>query len=251
MGIKRALITGAGSGVGKELALLLARQGVEIIAVGRRLERLEALQPFYACVADITTPQGVDKVAELLKQFVPDLIVNNAGIGLYGALIDQNPEELEALIKTNCHSLVQISQQAASVLKGHNKEGVILNISSVLGLFPTPLSAVYAATKAFVNHFSEALDYELTPFGIRVLVGCPGQIATEFRVLASKGRSPEPQVGGLVLDPKTVARELLEQVQKKQRLRVIDQKYRLLTFLSKFVPKSVVMKLLFRSLACR
>jgi uncharacterized protein len=254
----KALITGASSGIGRELALLLADKGVELILHGRDEANLqevfvEASKKTVAKIvrADLASFEGTQSVLQMLQGEFPDLVINNAGFGEYGDLISQSPQDVQRMIAANCAALVAISQHMAFWWKQEGIKGTILNVSSVLSLLPAPGAGVYGATKAFVNSFSEALDIELQPYGIRVLCSCPGRVATRFAQRASKGRYETLSPGGMVLDPKEVAQEIWDQIQNKEPLRIINWKYRLLVFLRKLFPKKIVLEKLYHSLKAR
>ena len=234
MGI--VLITGASSGIGLELAKLL--EDHELILQGRTFpEDLKGQK----IVQDLTV--SLAPILQAIEEHVPDLVINSAAFGLYGDVVDHDPNELQKMIELNCQAVVAICQHTCRVWKEKGIKGKIINISSVLGLMPAPGSAVYGATKAFVTSFSEALDVEVEGYGIRVLTACPGRVATQFAERASKGKFKR---GGL--DPRAVAEEILRQ---KDPVRIIDWKYRLLLFVQKLVPKRTAMKRLYKSLKNR
>lgn len=256
--VKKALITGASSGIGRELALLLAERGVELIVHGRDALALELLvneigkkTTVKICVAELASFDGTQDVIKMLQAEFPDLVINNAGFGLYGDLTSHGPQETQQMIAANCAAVVAICQHITYWWDVEKIQGTILNVSSALSMMPAPGAAVYGATKAFVNSFSEALDVELESKGIRVLTACPGRVATKFANRASKGKVAEGLTGSMILDSKDVARAMLDQIDKREPLRIIDWKYRLLLGLQRLLPKRLSMKRLYAALKAR
>ncbi len=191
-GFKLALITGASSGLGKALAYTLAAKGIPLLLTARSTERLLEVQaqvkvPVTIFAADLTRPEEREGLLLLMRKRTPDLIINCAGLGFYGEVLNQSDEESQAMIEVNVQALVEISIEAARILKVQGEKGTIVNIASAAAFLTYPTFCIYAATKAFVNQFSQGFDAELRPQGIRVLSSCPGQIATDFQNRASKG----------------------------------------------------------------
>lgn len=241
--MKKALITGASSGIGRELALLLSQKGYELILFGRNEKALKDLVEQLTTraeivLADLVEESGRELLLKTIRSHVPDLVINNAGFGFYG---DIGPQEAQDTIQINCTALVQSTLAAIDALKMKKKGGVICNISSALAFFPTPGMSVYGASKAFVNSFSIAQDFENRPFGICVIAPCPGQVATNFRLRASKGKSPEPSHSPLVMSAQFVASEIYNQIIMQKPVCIIDWKTRLLVFLAKLLPARFVM----------
>ena len=187
-----ALVTGASSGIGRAFALELAGRGYSVLAVARRGERLQALANEAAVrngtiepiVADLQTDEGVDLVMRRVGEIEGiDLLVNNAGIAVGGDFVTADPGEQTAMIRLNIEALVNITHR---VLKGmlERKRGAILNLASVLAFQPLPHFAVYAASKAFVLSFTEALVEEVKGTGVRVVALCPGAVKTEIDLFA-------------------------------------------------------------------
>jgi short-subunit dehydrogenase len=208
-----ALITGASSGLGAEYARLFAADKHGLVLVARRKERLEAiateLRSAHAVKvdvvpADLATPGGAARVVEQAGRLGAQIefLVNNAGFGASGAFAElELARELE-MIQLNIASLVILTR---SFLPGMiaRRSGRILNIGSTAGFPPGPFMAVYYASKAFVNSFSEALWYELKGTGVTATVSCPGATATEFADVAGNSRSLLFRLGAA--NPKAVA----------------------------------------------
>ena len=248
----KALITGATSGIGKALALLLAEKKVELILAGRNeialyelASNLTAQVPVHRFRGNLTRRDDLEELLTLISQHAPDLVINNAGFGAYGNFVDHSWEEFEEMIALHCSSLMAITHQAVSTLIAQKKQGTIVNISSFLGDFACPGHAVYAATKAFVTNFSKTLDYELQPQGVRVLVSCPGYVVTPFRSRASAG-TLRAEKSVFSLEPERVARLIVKQAEKRKRYAIIDWRYRLLSWLFWCLPEKIVNAILYR-----
>jgi short-subunit dehydrogenase len=191
------LITGASSGLGEEYALQLAGRADRLVLAARRKDLLEALAArmlsahpglkVTVMAADLSKPD--DRVA-LLDQLateglVPDFLVNNAGLGDHGEFTTAAWPKLEAMLRVNVEALTHM---AHLLVPGMIRlgGGVIINVSSLASLLPIPDFAVYAASKAYVTSFSEALRIELREHGVEVLAVCPGPVHTEFGLVARR-----------------------------------------------------------------
>ncbi len=192
--IKTALITGASSGIGKELARIHAAKGGDLILVARRTEALEALKTELESTYGVqvnTFTQDLSQIhaAKKVYDFVNhsglevDYLMNNAGFGGHGEFIDRPLDKDLEMIQLNVSALVELTHFFLQDMKerGHGK---ILNTASTAGFLPGPLQATYFATKAFVISFTEGLSYELRNSGITVTALCPGPVKTEFEHVA-------------------------------------------------------------------
>jgi len=185
-----ALITGASSGIGLELAHIMAREGHHLILSARNILALEDLaielrDKYQVDVKVIPCDLSETRTAcafhkEIKDQNLSiDCLVNNAGFGLLGDFKDQDPDMLHRMIELNCSSLMVLSRLFADDLIA--SKGRILNIASVAAFYSGPLMAVYYATKAFVVSFSEALNFELKKHGVSVTAHCPGPTHSNFQ----------------------------------------------------------------------
>jgi short-subunit dehydrogenase len=185
------MVTGASSGLGEEFAWQLAGTVERLVLVARRVGRLDQIAgdirerfPQTAVMvlqADLSVPE--DRVSVFEK-------VNNAGLGDYGEFVTAEWAGIEAMLKVNVEALTHLSHLAAPHMKRRGSGG-ILNVSSLASTLPIPDFAVYAATKAYVSSFSEALRIELREHGIRVTSLCPGPVKTEFGEVARREGSSE------------------------------------------------------------
>lgn len=246
MDYRLALITGATSGIGKAACELFAQKGLNLIITGRNEQELQHLQEtlsrqvsVQAIQADLSSAEGRQRLIEVLHAQVPDLVINNAGFGLYGGILTYPTKEQVEILEVNGRALLELTVEAARALVSSNQKGVILNISSSAAFQILPNMAVYAASKAFVNHFSQAFDFEVKDYGIRVLTLCPGMVATDFQARAGGGIDKQ-QVG--VMTAAFVAEQIWSQIERLEPLLIIDWKSRLLTFFSFLMPKSWIAK---------
>lgn len=187
---KTALITGASSGIGAELARIHAQHGGDLVLVARRRERLEALKAeletahgitAHVIVKDLTDSNAAAQIHdELTRQGVPiDYLINNAGFGNGGFFHEQDWTRNEAMIQVNILALAALTRAFVPEMISRGS-GRILNVASMAGFLPGPLQATYYATKAFVVSFSEAIGNELAGTGVTVTALCPGPVDTEF-----------------------------------------------------------------------
>jgi short-subunit dehydrogenase len=188
---KTALITGASSGFGREFAKIFAKNGYNLILVARDEDKLQSfsqelsnkypsVQADYFSV-DLAQQGSADELYEKVKQqnLPVDILVNNAGVGQHGLFVDNETQKELDILHLNVISLMLLTKMylREMILR---KEGKILQVASIAGLMPTPKLAVYAASKAFVLSFTEALQNEIKDTGVTMTVLCPGASDTEF-----------------------------------------------------------------------
>ena len=197
-----ALVTGASSGLGEEFALQIAPRVGKLVLVARREPLLEVLAervrtrfPHVAVAvfqADLNQPSERDRLLESLSKigFVPDLLVNNAGLGDYGEFASADWGKLESMLHVNIEALTHLTHALLPEMIRRG-QGAIINVSSLASVIPIPDFAVYAATKAYVTSFSEALRIELRGHSIPVVAVCPGPVRTEFGNVAKRGENSQ------------------------------------------------------------
>jgi len=184
-----AVITGASAGLGKVYADRLAKRGYDLVLVARRADRLDAiaaaLRAQYGVavrtvVADLGARDDLERVAaDIGSDASVTVLVNNAGTSTFAPLGDTTAEQLAAMNDVNVAALVRLSQVIVPRFKARNR-GTVINIGSVLGLFSFPGSAVYSGGKAYVNHFTRALQDEVAGTGVVVQLVAPSATATEI-----------------------------------------------------------------------
>lgn len=248
MNYQLAFISGATSGLGKELSILLAKKKIPLFLTGRDLDILTKLQKelqektsVYILPADLSNPLELEKLINALKQQGPDLIINAAGIGFYGNVLSSELENQMLMLKVNIDATTAITITAAKALKKQNKPGTIMNISSAAASYTYPSFAVYAASKRFIKEFSLSLDYELSKHQIRVLSCLPGRFHSNFKQRASG--IPNVNSWDTMSLGKT-AQKILKQIEKKRKVSTIDFRYKMLRFFSLFIPTPLLANLL-------
>ncbi|HEX5746926.1 MAG TPA: SDR family oxidoreductase [Archangium sp.] len=191
-----AVVTGASSGIGRELASLLAREGYALVLVARRTgpmqELAEQLQqahgvPSVVVGADLVSPEGVSTVVNELKtrQLDVEVLVNNAGFGLAGNFEVLPAEQQVGMLDLNVRALTALTRELVPGMVAR-KRGYVLNVASLAAFTPGPFMSVYYASKAYVLSFSTALHGELKGQGVRVTALCPGFTETEFAARAGE-----------------------------------------------------------------
>jgi short-subunit dehydrogenase len=194
-----ALVTGASSGIGAELARRLARRGADVVLVARRAETLESLaaeirretgRKTHVLPFDLTTPRSGYLLADLVDErgIGVDTVVNCAGAGLTKPFTDSSEQEIDEQLRLDIDATVSVSHAFLPRLtrSGH---GALVNIGSLTGYMPVPGMAIYAASKSFVIRFTEALAYELRDSPLTVIAVSPGPTRTQF--LTTSGTSTQ------------------------------------------------------------
>jgi short-subunit dehydrogenase len=244
-----ALITGASSGIGECFARALAARGRNLALVARSKEKLESLatelrtghriqaEPI---AFDLVEKDAAAKLVGFLgqRELKIDLLVNNAGFGARGRFWELPLERQSEMLRLN---VIALAELAHLLLPGmvEDRRGAIINVSSTASFQPIPYTATYAATKAFVTSFSEALREELRPYGITVVTLCPGGTRTDFFRASGYGRPNLP--GGLQAVEEVVA-TALRSLDRGGGLAVPRLLNRLGIFTQRFAPRSVVVK---------
>lgn len=249
-----ALITGASSGIGEALAYLLTSKGISLILSGRNGEKLKKLaqdvQAKKIVVADLSTHEGRQPVIDVIREMAPDLIINNAGFGLYGEAISHPVSEQVAILEVNGAAVLELTLEGSHALVRAGKQGVILNVSSVAGELPGPGMSVYSASKSFVTMLSHSLDYELSPKGVEVLVSCPGMVDSDFSNRAARKKSELS--GGPVMSVQFAAEQIWKQIETRKKKHIFNPFYRWSSWVAKnFTPRSVVNKLIYHRIKKR
>lgn len=194
---RAALVTGASSGLGEEFARLFAADGIDLVLVARRRDRLETLAAelrasrkiaVHVVTADLSVPQEVERVVHEVQALALEIefLVNNAGLGNVGPFAGSPLDKQLVMVDVNVRALVRLTHAFLPGMLAR-KRGRVLDIGSTAGLQPGPFGAVYYASKAFVNSFTEALSHELKGTGVTATVSLPGATATEFASVAGSG----------------------------------------------------------------
>ncbi len=200
---RRALVTGASSGIGEAFARQLAKRGYDVVLVARRKDRLDKLagELSTACAvdvevieADLSAPEGVAAVEKRLAASDIELLVNNAGFATHGEFGGLPLERELAEIDVNVKALAALTHAAVTPMVSARR-GIIINVASMGGFQPVPYMSTYAATKAFVLHFSEGVHEEVKKQGVTVTCLCPGGVNTEFQQVAGLNEDRLPSIG--------------------------------------------------------
>lgn len=240
---RTALVTGASSGIGEVIARTLAEAGVVTHAVARRTDRLDALAGQHDGIrpltADLTTPDGLGAVVELVDSGEVELVVNNAGFGTNGDFHELDPERLADEIDLNVGALTRLSRAALGTMIPARR-GWLLNVSSIAGFQPAPRLAVYAATKAYVMSLTESLHEEAAPHGVHVTALCPGLTKTEFQRVSNTQRYADQFPSVAWTAPDDVARCGLDAVVSNRTLAVPGLQYKMMAAAAGVTPRWVL-----------
>jgi short-subunit dehydrogenase len=191
---KTAMVTGASGGIGLEFAERLAKQGYQVTLVARGEAKLKEIvarlgSGHRAISADLSVPADVQRVVDDVRATKYDLLVNNAGVAVYGMFAETPMEGTRAMIRLNIDSLVELSH---AFLAGAKRGDALLNVASALALLSFPGATVYSASKAFVSSFSEGLWFENKPRGVYVAGLLPGVTKTNFHEAAGGSAEQTP-----------------------------------------------------------
>ncbi|EGH95340.1 MULTISPECIES: SDR family oxidoreductase [Pseudomonas syringae group] len=180
-----ALITGCSSGIGRALADAFKATGYEVWATARKADDVAALSAagFIAVQLDVNDKLALEQLAAGLEHSGLDVLINNAGYGAMGPLLDGGVDALQRQFETNVFSVVGVTRALFPALR--RNKGLVVNIGSVSGVLVTPFAGAYCASKAAVHALSNALRLELAPFGVQVMEVQPGAIASSFAKNAS------------------------------------------------------------------
>jgi 3-oxoacyl-[acyl-carrier protein] reductase len=226
---KVVLITGASAGIGQACARAFAQEGARLVLTGRRQERLDELKQeakkagteAISVIGDAREESTAIKAVEAATQAFGriDILINNVGVGNYKNLIDTSAEEYDMLMDSNVRSTFLFTRHTVPVML-KQKQGTILMISSMAGVYGFAGEAVYCATKFAQVGFAQALDKELRTQGIKVGVICPGGVKTEFAL--GVGRTEEGVSQSNMLDPEDVAGAVLLACTQAPGSRIIE-----------------------------
>jgi len=257
--MKTALITGASSGIGKAFAEELAFQKMNLVLVARSEDKLNQLaaelQAKYpinvdVIVQDLTEACGVQAVFDLTqsKGIRIDVLINNAGFGDYGTFAQSDGDRQVKMVQLNILALVDLTHKYLPLMQLHGS-GTIINIASIAAFQPMPYLSVYAATKAFVLNFSEALWSETRSYGVKVLAVCPGPTETNFFNEAQfpssfAGKSPK------ITTPEEVVRDTMKALESGEASIVSGGILsHLIGNLSKFIPRKTMVEIVRKQFA--
>jgi len=238
-----ALVTGATAGLGAEFARQLADRAYDLVLVARDAARLRGMAAALpgarveVLPADLSTDIGCTKVAERLERPDVDLLVNNAGLGLYAPFGAADLAAEEYQLDVNVRAVLRLTHAAVRSMTGRGS-GLIVNVSSMAGFVPRAGNATYAASKAWVTSFSEGLGLQLAGSGVSVTAVCPGFVRTEFHQRAHADMSHVPSRMWLSADQ--VVGEALDAAFAGRPLSVPSRRYQAMYVASRALPRPVV-----------
>ena len=239
----KALITGASSGIGRDMAKVLVEMGHEVILVARRKTKLEKLAKELGdaasyIVTDVSSTYNCMELYRKVKKENIDILINNAGFGLFGEFIDTKIDKELDMIDLNIkgvHTLTKL------FLKDFKKKdsGFILNVASSAGFLPGPLMSTYYASKAYVLNLSQAIYEELKKdnSNVSISVLCPGPVDTEFNKVANV------EFGVKSLESMDVARYAVSKMFKKKLIIIPGMGMKLGILFMRFIPRKTLLKI--------
>ncbi|MDZ8092344.1 MAG: SDR family oxidoreductase [Nostoc sp. DedQUE05] len=247
-----ALITGASSGIGAEVAKELAREGAKVVLLARRTERLATIaaeidpsnQRVLAISCDVTLDSEVEKAVSLARsQFGKiDIVVANAGWSLKGKLADLNVDDYRKLFATNIFGVLNTIYATLDDLK--KTQGRLVVISSVKSYIALSGDSAYSMSKFALRALCESLSQELTPDGVSIIHICPGYVATEIRQVDNQGIwHPEWQdsiPSMLLISPSQAAKEIVQAISQRKKEKAIANYSKVIIFLKRHLPGLVL-----------
>ena len=236
----KALVTGASSGIGRDMARVLSEKGYDLVVVARRVELLEALKNELKTNVeivnlDISKRENCEKLFEEHKDI--DLLVNNAGFGLFGKFDETDLDKEMSMINTNIEAVHILTKLYVKEMKRRDS-GKILNVASIAGFMTGPLMATYYATKNYVVELSRAVNKELKKdkSKVRVSILCPGPVRTNFNSVAGVKFELSS------LSSEYVAKYAINKVLKGKEVIVPGLLIKLTKFLNKILPSSIMIE---------
>ena len=250
--VKTALITGASSGIGYELAKIMAAEKHNLVLVARREDKLKELAEELKAkhsvsvkiiVADLSKKEEVQKVYDICKyeKIEIEYLVNNAGFGYYGFFVEGDWSKTEQMLDLNMKSLTKMCYLfIPEMLK--RKSGKVLNVASTAAFQPGPIMAAYFATKSYVLSFSEAISNELKGTGVSVTCLCPGLTASGFQDVSGMGES-DMMKGKKIPTSKEVAEYGYKAMMKNEMTAIHGVMNAVMANANRFLPRKVVLSI--------
>lgn len=252
-----ALVTGASSGIGADLARELAGRGHNVVLVARRRDRLEALATELADAhgvraealdADLTDPDVVAALPARVEALGLEvsILVNNAGYGSSGQFVDLDTRSESDMVRLNCETVVALTGAYARGLTERQGGGAILVVASSAGMQPIPGQATYGASKAFALSFAEALHAELSHLGVAVTALCPGPVETEFAARAGMEAAFETAPSFARVSSPDCARAAIDGLARNKRVVVPGLAIKGVTVAGRHTPRAILLPLMKR-----
>ena len=243
------LITGASQGIGAATAQVLARRGAKLAITARSEERLHSLglPGAFIVAGDLTNAEDRRRIVEnTLSQFGRiDILINNAGVGTYAPAHEAPLDHARAIFELNVFALLEMAQLAGAGMR-ERRSGMIVNVSSVVGLVTLPWSTLYSASKYAVCSLTDGLRAELRPYGVHVMAVCPGYVRTGFQAHVLAGRSPSSVAGTrerFAIMPVQCAEAIARGVERNARMVLTPRVGWLLVWGARLLPRMVEARL--------
>ena len=244
----KALVTGASSGIGRDIARELAKRNIDLIIVSRDEEKLNEVKNSISNVEieviakDLSNEQNCKDLYEQVKDKHIDILINNAGFGVFGEFTESSLEKEINMINTNITAMHILTKLFLTDMKKQNK-GHILNVASIAGFMPGPLMASYYATKAYVLRLTQALREELNKekSKVKLSVLSPGPVATNFNNVANVKFSAKP------LSSEYVAKYAVEKMLKGKFYIIPGASIKAVRFFAKIIPDCLMAKMAYKA----
>ena len=244
----KAVITGASSGIGYEIAKVLSKDGYSLVLVSRDEDKLEKIKKELECevqiiVADLSNMEECKNVYDKLKDEKIDLLVNNAGFGVFGEFYETDLDRELNMVDLNVKAVHMLTKLFLNDM-ARCGEGKILNVASIAGVMPGgPLIASYYACKAYVLNLTRAVNYELKKKNskVRLYALCPGPVNTNFNNVAGVKFNVKPMTA------EYVAKYAVSHISKKKCVIIPGITSKLISTASKLVPNSILLKYAYKA----
>lgn len=242
----KALITGASSGLGADMARVLVEEGHDVILVARRKTKLEKIakelgDKATVIIMDVSSTFNCMQLYNQVKKEKIDILINNAGFGLFGEFANTNIDKELDMIDLNIKGVHTLTKLFLKDFKKQDK-GYILNVASSAGFMSGPLMSTYYATKNYVISLTEAIHEELKKEGSNVSISalCPGPVDTEFNKVAGVSFSMKP------MSSDQVARYAIKKMFAEKTIIVPSIKMKLAIFMTRFLPRKLITKIVYK-----
>lgn len=236
-----ALVTGASSGIGRDIALVLADKGYDLILVSRRADKMEKIKHKVktncrTVTCDLSVKDNSIKLCEWLIKENIDVVINCAGFGVFGNFAETDLDREISMINTNITALHILTKFFLKKFVNENK-GYILNVASAAAFAPGPTFSSYYASKAYVLRLTQAIGEEIRKTGVYIGALCPGPVDTEFNEVANVG------FGFKGMTSQYVAKYAVDKMFKKKTVIIPGTKFKVLVFLSNFISDKIAAKI--------
>lgn len=237
----KALVTGASSGIGRDIALELAKRGYDLVLIARRAEKLEEIKSLVnvncqTVSCDLSVSENCVKLCQWLVNENIDVVINCAGFGVFGEFVETDMDKEVNMINTNITALHIISKFFIKKFVKENK-GYILNVASAAAYAPGPMFSSYYASKSYVLRLTQAIAEEIRKTNVYIGALCPGPVSTEFNTVANVA------FGVKAMSSEYVAKYAVERMFKKKKVIIPGLKFKFAVFFSRFLPDSVLAKI--------